>query len=100
MYLFQMKLNFKKMKMNQVVLLISVIVVIVWMVMRSRGRVEYNEGEKSEALLYVENKEEPNPFILYGMVKKMTDDEEIQKKALTLATEKKYGELKEFLKTL
>ena len=95
-----MKLNFKKMKMNQVVLLISVIVVIVWMVMRSRGRVEYNEGEKSEALLYVENKEEPNPFILYGMVKKMTDDEEIQKKALTLATEKKYGELKEFLKTL
>jgi hypothetical protein len=95
-----MKLNFKKMKMNQVVLLISVIVVITWMVMRSRGRVEYNEGEKSEALLYVENKEEPNPFILYGMVKKMTDDEEIQKKALTLATEKKYGELKEFLKTL
>lgn len=95
-----MKLNFKKMKMNQVVLLISVIIVIVWMVMRSRGRVEYNEGEKSEALLYVENKEEPNPFILYGMVKKMTDDEEIQKKALTLATEKKYGELKEFLKTL
>jgi hypothetical protein len=100
MYLFQMKLNFKKMKMNQVVLLISVIIVIAWMVMRSRGRVEYNEGEKSEALLYVENKEEPNPFILYGMVKKMTDDEEIQKKALTLATEKKYGELKEFLKTL
>jgi hypothetical protein len=95
-----MKLNFKKMKMNQVVLLISVIIVIAWMVMRSRGRVEYNEGEKSEALLYVENKEEPNPFILYGMVKKMTDDEEIQKKALTLATEKKYGELKEFLKTL
>lgn len=95
-----MKLNFKKMKMNQVVLLISVIIVIAWMVMRSRVRVEYNEGEKSEALLYVENREEPNPFILYGMVKKMTDDEEIQKKALTLATKKKYGELREFLKTL
>ena len=95
-----MKLNFKKMKMNQVVLLISVIIVIAWMVMRSRGRVEYNEGEKSEALLYVENTETPNAFVLYGMVKKMTDDEEIQKKALTLATEKKYGELKEFLKTL
>lgn len=95
-----MKLNFKKMKLNQVVLLISVIVVIVWMVMRSRGRVEYNEGEKSEALLYVENNEEPSPFILHGMVKKLTDDEEKQKKALTLATEKKYDELKEFLKTL
>lgn len=95
-----MKLNFKKMKLNQVVLLISVIVVVAWMVMRSRGRVEYNEGEKSEALLYVENTEEPSPFILHGMVKKLTDDEEKQKKALTLATEKKYDELKEFLKTL
>jgi hypothetical protein len=86
MYLFQMKLNFKKMKMNQVVLLISVIIVIVWMVMRSRGRVEYNEGEKSEALLYVENTETPNAFVLYGMVKKQTSDEEIQKKVLKLAT--------------
>lgn len=95
-----MKLNFKKMKLNQVVLLISVIVVIAWMVMRSMGRVEYNEGEKPEALLYVENTEEPSPFILHGMVKKLTDDEEKQKKALTLATEKKYDELKEFLKTL
>jgi hypothetical protein len=34
------------------------------------------------------------------MVKKETDDEEKQKKALTLATQKKYGELKEFLATI
>jgi hypothetical protein len=95
-----MKLNFKKMKMNQVVLLISVIVVIAWMVMRSRGRVEYNEGEKSEALLYVENTEEPNAFVLYGMVKKMTDDEEIQKNVLKLATQKKFDEVKTILVTL
>jgi len=43
---FQMKLNIKKMKLNQVVLIIALIVVITWMVMRSKGRVEYNEGEK------------------------------------------------------
>jgi hypothetical protein len=34
------------------------------------------------------------------MVKKQTDDEEKQKKALTLATQKKYDELKEFLATV
>jgi hypothetical protein len=34
------------------------------------------------------------------MVKKETDDEEKQKKALILATQKKYGELKEFLATI
>lgn len=94
-----MKLNLKKMKTNQVVILISLIVVITWMVMRSK-RSEHNEGEKSDALLYVENTETPNPFILYGMVRKQTDDEEKHKKALTLATEKKYDELKEFLVTI
>jgi len=34
------------MKLNQVVLIIALIVVITWMVMRSKGRIEYNEGEK------------------------------------------------------
>jgi type II secretory pathway component PulJ len=41
-----MKLNFKKMKLNQVVLIIAIITVIAWMVMRSKGRVEYNMGDK------------------------------------------------------
>ena len=65
-----------------------------------RSRREKLEGEKSEVILYVENSEEPNPFIVYGMVKKQTDDEEKQKKALTLANEKKKSQLLEFLKTL
>jgi hypothetical protein len=34
------------------------------------------------------------------MVKKQTDDEEKQNKALTLATQKNYGELKDFLATI
>ena len=51
-------------------------------------------------MTYLEITEEPNAFILYGMVKKQTDDEEMQKKVLTLATEKKWDEVKELLKTI
>lgn len=94
-----MKLNLRKMNLNRVVLLVAIIVVVGWNIMRVRRR-EKLEGQKSEAILYVENSEEPNPFIVYGMVKKQTDDEEKQKKALTLANDKKISELLEFLKTL
>ena len=78
--------------------MLAILVVVGWNIVRSRR--EKLEGEKSEVILYVENSEEPNPFIVYGMVKKQTDDEEKQKKALTLANEKKKSELLEFLKTL
>jgi Tfp pilus assembly protein PilO len=87
------------MNLNQVILLVAVIVVLGWNLMRVK-RIEKLEGQKSEAILYVENSEEPNPFIVYGMVKKQTDDEEKQKKALSLANDKKKSELLEFLKTL
>ena len=86
------------MSLNQVVLIIAILVVVSWNIMRVRR--EKLEDQKSEAILYVENSEEPNPFIVYGMVKKQTDDEEKQKKALTLANEKNKTELLEFLKTL
>jgi len=86
------------MSLNQVVLVLAIIVVLGWNIMRARR--EKLEGQKSEAILYVENTDEPSPFIVYGMVKKQTDDEEKQKKALTLANEKKKSELLEFLKTL
>ena len=82
------------------IILIIVIAVIVFLSVTKLRRVEKLEGQKSEAILYIENSEEPNPFIVYGMVKKQTDDEEKQKKALTLANEKKKKELLEFLKTL
>lgn len=94
-----MKLNIRKMSLNQVVLVLAILVVLGWNLMRM-GRREMLEDKKSEAILYVENSDEPNPFIVYGMVKKQTDDEEKQKKALTLANEKKKSELLEFLKTL
>ena len=94
-----MKLNLRKMQLNQIILIVAVLVVVGWNIMRMR-QIEKLEDKKSEAILYVENSEEPNPFIVYGMVKKQTDDEEKQKKALTLANDKKKSELLEFLKTL
>jgi lipopolysaccharide export system protein LptC len=93
-----MKLNIRKMSLNRVVLVLAILVVLGWNLMRAKR--EKLEGQKSEAILYVENSDEPNPFIVYGMVKKQTDDEEKQKKALTLANDKKKEELLEFLKTL
>lgn len=93
-----MKLKFK---LNQAVLVLAIIIVMYWIYRRTR--VELLDGEKlnkSEAMTYLEVTEEPNAFILYGMVKKQTDDEEMQKKVLTLATEKKWDEVKELLKTI
>ena len=90
-----------KLKLNQIVLTLAIVVVVYWIY--RRRQVELLEGDelkKSEAMLYLETTDTPNAFILYGMVKKQTDDEEKQKKALTLATQKKYGELKEFLATI
>ncbi len=84
---------------NQILLVVVILVIVLWNLARVR-RLEKLEGQKSEAILYVENSDEPNPFIVYGMVKKQTDDEEKHKKALTLANERKKKELLKFLKTL
>ena len=93
-----MKLKFK---LNQAVLVLAIIIVMYWIYRRTRVELlEGGELKKSEAMTYMEVTEEPNAFILYGMVKKQTDDEEIQKKVLTLATEKKWDEIKELLKTI
>lgn len=80
--------------------LLGVAVLALMFMMLFRGRKELNVGEKSDALLYVENNEEPNAFVLYGMVKKITDDEATQIKVLDLATANKRTELLDILKTL
>ena len=93
-----MKLKFK---LNQAVLVLAIIIVMYWIYRRTRIELlEGGELKKTEAMTYLEVTEEPNAFILYGMVKKQTDDEEMQKKVLTLATEKKWDEVKELLKTI
>lgn len=94
-----MKLNLRKIKLNQIILIVAILVVLVWNIRRSR-RVEKLEGEKSEAILYVESTEEPNPFIVYGMAKKQTTDEEKLEKVLGLANDGKKTQLIELLKTL
>jgi len=97
-----MKLNLKKIKLNQVLLIVAIVIVTGWMVMRSR-RVEKMEGDaasSSDIVLYVENREDPNPFIVYGMAKTMTNDDAKLEKILLLATEAKKAELLELVKTL
>jgi len=87
------------MKLNQVILIAAILAVIGWNIMRMR-QIEKLEDAKTEAIMYVENSEEINPFIVYGMVKKQSNDEEKAKKALVLANDKKKSELLEFLKTV
>ena len=94
-----MKLNLRKMQTSQIILNLAVLSLVIMVIMRMR-RIEKLEDKKSEALLYVENAEEPSPFIVYDMVRKQTSDEEKQKKALMLANDKKKAELLEFLKSL
>jgi hypothetical protein len=96
-----MKLNLKKIKPNQVILIVAIIAITGWLVMRSR-RVENLEdaATASDIVLYVENREDPNPFIVYGMAKKMTNDDTKLEKILSLATEAKKAELLELVKTL
>ena len=62
-------------------------------------RTEHLKGE-SEVITYVRTSESPNPFIVYGMVKKMTNDEEKQKRALRMANQGQKRRLIKFLKTL
>lgn len=97
-----MKLNLKKIKPNQVILIVAIIAIVGWLAMRSR-RVEKMEGgaaTSSDIVLYVESRQDPNPFIVYGMAKQMTDDDAKLEKILALATEAKKAELLELVKTL
>ena len=94
-----MKLNLKKIKLNQVILVVAILAIVGWLLMRSR-RVEKLEGGASDIVLYVENREDPNPFIVYAMAKKMTNDDTKLEKILALAADAKKAELLELVKTL
>jgi hypothetical protein len=96
---YKMKLNLRKIKLNQIILIVAILVVLGWNIRRAR-RVEKLEGEKSEAVLYVENTEEPNPFIVYGMARKMTDDEAKLEEILNTANDGKKDKLIELLNSL
>jgi hypothetical protein len=43
-----MKINFKKIKMNQVLLIISIVIVSIWLV--NRAREQYEEGQIGPAI--------------------------------------------------
>jgi hypothetical protein len=96
-----MKLNFKKIKLNQVILVVAILVILTWNIMKSR-RNEKLEGvtTTSDVVLYVENRDEPNAFIVHAMASKLTTDDSKLEKILKLATEKKNVELLQLVKTL
>ena len=97
-----MKLNFKKMKLNQVILIVAILVIVAWNILKSRRREKLEDvaTAASDIVLYVENREEPNPFIIHAMAMKVTDDQVKLDKILTLASEKRNVELLELVKTL
>lgn len=90
-----------KLKLNQVILVVAILVVVSWNIMRSR-RIEKLENvtTASDVVLYVQSREEPNPFITHDLAKKLTNDDTKLEKVLQLAGEKKKIELLEFVKTL
>jgi len=97
-----MKLNFKKMKLNQVILVVAIIVIVGWLVKKSR-KVENLVGNpivSSEIVLYVESRDEPNPFIVHSMAKELTDDNNKLEKILELASQGKNVELLSLVKSL
>ena len=63
-------------------------------------RTEHLKGGESEVITYVRTSESPNPFIVYGMVQKLTNDEAKQKRALSMANQGQKKRLIKFLKTL
>lgn len=90
-----------KLKFNQVILVVAILIVVSWNIMRSR-RIEKLESvtTASDVVLYVQSREEPNPFITHDLAKKLTSDNTKLEKVLQLAGEKKKIELLEFVKTL
>jgi lipopolysaccharide export system protein LptC len=90
-----------KLKLNQVILVLAILVVVSWNIMRSR-RIEKLEDvtTASDVVLYVQSRDEPNPFITHDLAKKLTNDDAKLEKVLQLASEKKKIELLEFVKTL
>ena len=89
------------MSLNQVALVLAILVVVGWNIARSRReKLEGDVASTSDIVLYIESREEPNPFIVYGMAKKMTNDDAKLEKILALATEAKKDELLELAKSL
>lgn len=82
--------------MQKVHIIAAVIIIFVLWWFRSKKE----NYEKSEAITYVESTPTPNPFIVWGMVKKQTSDENIQKTVLRLANEKKKDELLKVLEKI
>jgi uncharacterized protein YoxC len=74
----------------------AVLIVIVWMVFRSRGRTELLTTEQDTLIQYIDSKDDISPvaFIVAEMSKAVTTKNDMFDKVLTLASENKKDELK------
>lgn len=90
-----------KFNLNQIFLFVSIIVIVFWLLKISK-RIENFESvaDTPDAILYVESRDKPNPFIVHDMAKKMTSDENKLRKIIRLAGENKKNELLALLKSL
>jgi hypothetical protein len=98
-----MKLNFKTMKKNRIILIVAVIIVVAWMFMHSGGRVEFNEGEKAEVRQYLEEHRDSisdGKFLVHAEFKKLTDDEDKLHEVLFAAGDNDYDRLMVILDSL
>jgi hypothetical protein len=87
------------MKTNRIFMILSITIVIFWLLRRSGG-VEKLEGTKSKAIIYTEETDVPNPFILRALAEKHTSDEKTLTKIMDLANEGKKEELLKVLKKI
>ena len=69
------------------IVVVGVVLLFLWL----RTRTE--NYEKREVIKYIRSTNKLNPFMVWGMFKKLTTDENIQKKSLRLAKENNAQEL-------
>lgn len=84
-----------KRDLSKMLLPVAVLIVIVWMVFRSRGRTELLTTEQDTLMQYIDSKDDISPvaFIVAEMSKAATK-KDVFDKVLTLASENKKEELK------
>lgn len=70
------------------IVVVGVVLLFLWL----RTRTE-NYEKKQEVIKYIRSTNKLNPFMVWGMFKKLTTDENIQKKSLRLAKENNAREL-------
>lgn len=88
-------------RFNTVLLVVSIILVIAWLTsIRMRENLDGNEAKAIKYVLEASPEKFINPFIVYGMAKELTDDEEKLAKIIPLVKSGDRNALVAYLETL